>query len=263
MVRLRRDWRLSVTTVKDILDFFEDVAPAATAMDFDNVGLLVGDGGAAVTKALLTLDITAEAAEEAAALGCELIISHHPVIFRPLRALRTRDAAYVLARHGMAAVCMHTNLDLSERFGVNTCLAAALGVENLRRADSGDCLFVGTLAEETDMLAFARHAKEALGCEGLRYTDVRERVYTVALSSGAGGSEIFAAAQEGADVLVTGEIKHHEINAANELGVNIVDAGHFKSEDVVLAPLRKKLEAAFPEVRFVKSRTYSDKIKYI
>ena len=64
-------------------------------------------------------------------------------------------------------------------------------------------------------------------------------------------------------MLVTGEIKHHEINAANELGVNIVDAGHFKSEDVVLAPLRKKLEAAFPEVRFVKSRTYSDKIKYI
>ena len=76
-----------MTTVRDILDFFEGFAPAATAMDFDNVGLLVGSSDAAVTKALLALDITAEVAEEAAANGCGLIVSHHPVIFQPMKRL--------------------------------------------------------------------------------------------------------------------------------------------------------------------------------
>ena len=252
-----------MTTVNNILDYFETFAPVASAMDFDNAGLLIGDGKAEVTSALLALDITAEVVEEAAALGCELIISHHPVIFQPLKSLNAKSAAYLLAQRGIAAVCMHTNLDLSESFGVNTCLAAAIGVQNLRKSEKGECLFIGELANETAACDFAQTVKAALGCEGLRYTDVRPTVKTVAVASGAGGSDIFAAAGEGADVLVTGEIKHHEINAANELGVNIIDAGHFKSEDIVIFPLKIKLETQFPDIRFTKSKTYGDKVKYI
>lgn len=250
-------------TVKDFTEFFEAFAPAATAMDFDNVGLLAGGSDAAVNKVLVSLDITAEVVREAAAEGCELIISHHPVIFNPLKRLETDSAAWLLARHGIAAVCMHTNLDLSESFGVNTCLAAALGVRSLRKSAQGECLFVGELEQETDILSFAQSAKKALGCDGLRYTDLKPRVKTIGVASGAGGSEIFAAAQEGCDVLVTGEIKHHEINAANELGVDIIDVGHFKSENVVILPLKKRLEEAFPEITFTKSKTYGDKIKYL
>ncbi|MBQ2486850.1 MAG: Nif3-like dinuclear metal center hexameric protein, partial [Ruminococcus sp.] len=193
-----------MTAILDILRFFEAFAPAQTAMDFDNVGLLIGDKNRTVTKAVVSLDITAETVEEAAALGCELIISHHPVIFRPLKRLHTRDAAYLLARHDIAAVCMHTNLDLSDDFGVNLCLAAALGLQNVRKSACGECLFIGELAEKTDMTAFAAHTKAALSCAGLRYTDKKARVQTVAVASGAGGSDIFAAAEEGADVLVTG-----------------------------------------------------------
>ena len=252
-----------MTTVRDILDFFEGFAPAATAMDFDNVGLLVGSSDAAVTKALLALDITAEVAEEAAANGCGLIVSHHPVIFQPMKRLSARSVPYLLASHGIAAVCMHTNLDLSGSFGVNTCLADALGVQQLRKSADGECLFVGELAADTDMRAFAERTKAALDAAGLRFTAVRQTVRTVAVSSGAGGSEIFAAAREGADVLVTGEIKHHEINAANELGVNIIDAGHFASENVVMAPLQKKLAQAFPDVAFSLSKSYSDGVNYL
>ena len=219
-----------MTTVSEILEFFESFAPVVTAMDFDNVGLLIGDKSAEVSRALLTLDITAETVDEAAALGCELIISHHPVIFQPLKRINIRDAAYMLANRGISAVCMHTNLDLSEEFGVNTALADALGVKNLRRSAVGECLFIGELEERTDILSFAKHAKAALDCEGLRYTDVNPTVKTVAVASGAGGSDIFAAAAEGSDVLVTGEIKHHEINEANAMGVDIVDVGHFKSD---------------------------------
>lgn len=252
-----------MTTIKDIMVFFESFAPADSAMDFDNVGLLVGDKNTEVTKALVSLDITGEVAEEAQKLGCELIISHHPVIFNPIKRLDTKCAPYILAKYGISALCMHTNLDLSESFGVNLCLANAVGVKNVVKSDKGECLFVGELEKETDMKAFAENVKSALDCNGLRYTDVKKSVKKVAVSSGAGGSDIFAAAQIGADVLVTGEIKHHEINAANELGVNIVDAGHFKSEDIVILPLINKLSDNFSDVIFTKSKAYSDNVKFI
>ena len=252
-----------MATIKDILDYFEGFAPVSTAMDFDNVGLLAGDKNTEVTSALLALDITPEVVGEAAALGCELIISHHPVIFQPIKRLDPESAAYKLAKYGIAAVCMHTNLDLSETFGVNTCLADALGVEKLRRSVIGECLFIGELPRETEMLSFAKHAKAALDCRGLRYTAVKDRVKTVAVASGSGGSEIFAAAAENADVLVCGEIKHHEINAANGLGVNIIDAGHFKSENVVILPLKNRLADRFSDITFTVSKSYDDKVNYL
>lgn len=252
-----------MTKINEILDFFEGFAPTDSAMDFDNVGLIVGDKNTEVTKVLVSLDITGEVVSEAQKLGCELIISHHPVIFNPLKRLDTNSVPYLLAKYGISALCMHTNLDLSEDFGVNLCLANAVGVKNAVKSDKGECLFVGELEEKTEMKAFAENVKSALDCNGLRYTDVKKTIKKVAVSSGAGGSEIFAAAQIGADVLVTGEIKHHEINAANELCVNIVDAGHFKSEDIVILPLINKLSDKFSDVIFTKSKAYSDNIKFV
>lgn len=252
-----------MTTINEIMTFFETFAPTDSAMDFDNVGLLVGNKKATVTNVLVSLDITCEVVNEAQKLGCELIISHHPVIFNPIKRLDTNSVPYLLARRGISALCMHTNLDLSEVFGVNLCLANAIGVKNAVKCDKGECLFIGELEKETEMKAFAENVKSALNCNGLRYTDVKKSVKKVTVSSGAGGSEIFAAAQIGADVLVTGEVKHHEINAANELGVNIVDAGHFKSEDIVILPLINKLSDNFLDVNFTKSKAYSDNIKFI
>ena len=252
-----------MTVIKEILRFFEDFAPLGNAMDFDNCGLLVGDADAPVSRALVTLDINADAVAEAAALGCELIISHHPVIFHPLRRLGTQSVPYLLARAGIAAVCMHTNLDLGEKFGVNICLGQAAGLREVRRAPLGECLFFGELEEEIPSRTLAERVRENLGCEGLRYTEGKGTVRTVAVASGAGGSEIFDAAAIGADALVTGEIKHHEINAANELCVAVIDAGHFKSEDIVINPLTERLRAAFPDTEFTKCKSYSDKIKYL
>ena len=249
--------------VKDILDFLEITAPVGTAMDFDNVGLLVGSEDTEVSRVLLSLDITPGVVAEAADCGCQLIVSHHPVIFGSLKTLKSGSAPYLLARHGIDAVCMHTNLDLAEEFGVNTCLAEAVGVKNLRKSALGECLFIGELEEAVSPADFARIVKDALSCEGLRYTDAGRPIKTVAVSSGSGGSEIGAAAAEHADALVTGEIKHHDINAANEAGVSVVEAGHFKSEDVVILPLKERLEKAFPDIVFTKSKTYGDKVKFL
>ena len=252
-----------MTTIQDIINYFESFAPLCTAMDFDNCGLIVGDARLCVKKALLSLDITPEVIEEAAQTGCDLIISHHPVIFQPLKRLGTGSAPYLLAQKEIAAVCMHTNLDLGESFGVNICLGKAAGLDSVRRADCGDALFFGDLADEITTLELAKRVKENLGCEGVRYTEGRGFVKRIAVSSGAGGSDIFAAAQIGADALITGEIKHHELNAANELQIAVIDAGHFKSEDIVINPLAERLRAEFPETEFTKSKTYSDKVKFL
>ena len=252
-----------MTVINDILIFFETFAPTDTAMDFDNVGLLVGDKNTAVTKALVALDITSQTVQEAKEIGCELIISHHPVIFNPVKKLSVCDPVYQLAKNSISALCMHTNLDLAQKFGVNTCLAKALGVINPVKSNLGECMFIGNLEAEVPMEEFAKRAKAALDCRGLRYTDVKPDVKTVAVSSGAGGSDIFAAANENVDVFVTGEIKHHEIMAANEMGINIVEAGHFKSEDVVINPLVNLLSEKFNDIIFTKSQTCDDKVKFI
>lgn len=252
-----------MTTINDILNYFETFAPVETAMDFDNCGLLVGDGEAAVTKALVTLDITAEVVEEAKSLGCELIISHHPVIFNPIKKMNPRSVPYLLAKNDIAAVCMHTNLDLAEDFGVNRCLAEAVGIKNPAKSNIGECMMTGELEAGLTSAEFAEKVKRALNCEGLRYTCCGKKIKRVAVACGAGGSDIFAAAAEGADALVTGEIKHHEINAANGLGITVVDAGHFKSEDIVILPLAKRLGEEFSEITFTKSKTYTDNMKYL
>lgn len=252
-----------MTKIKDILNYFETFAPLDTAMDFDNCGLLVGGKDAEVTKALVALDITPDVVREAESSGCELIISHHPVIFNPVKKLSPSSVPYLLAQTGIAAVCMHTNLDLGEEFGVNRCLAEAVGIIAPVKSERGECLMTGRLEKPLSAAEFAAAVKNALSCDGLRYTDCGKMIETAAVACGAGGSDIFAAAEEGADVLVTGEIKHHEINAANEAGVAVVDAGHFKSEDIVILPLIKRLRAQFPEITFTKSKTYSDNMKYL
>lgn len=252
-----------MNTINNIIDFFEEFAPCESQMSFDNAGLIVGDKYTAVSRVLVALDITEEVVREAESLGCELIISHHPVIFNPIKRLSPSSVAYMLAQKGTSALCMHTNLDLGTEFGVNICLANAIGVKNPTLSELGECMFTGLLEKETKMGDFVGAVKKALDCKGLRYTDVKDTVKTVAVSSGAGGSNVFDAAKAGADVLVTGEIKHHEILAANSLGLNIIDAGHFKSEDIVVLPLVNKLSERFSDIIFTKSKSCDDKIKFI
>lgn len=251
-----------MTTIKDIIDYFESFAPVSTAMEFDNVGLLVGDKSTYVSNVLVTLDITSDVVLEAEKLGCELIISHHPVIFSPIKKLGTKDVPYMLISKGISALCMHTNLDLSEEFGVNICLANAVGVNNPVKSELAECMFTGELEAEIEMNTFVQNVKSALCCEGLRYIENKKTVKKVAVASGSGGSEIFSAVTEGADVLVVGEIKHHEINFANEAGINIIDAGHFRSEDIVISPLINRLSSQFFDIIFTKSKAYSDNIKF-
>ncbi len=248
--------------IKDIIEFTESFAPLNSAMEFDNVGLLIGSENNEVKKAVVALDITDEVIDEAIENGAQLIISHHPVIFNALKNIPSNSIVYRLIQNNLNALCLHTNLDLSPEFGVNTCLAEAVGVKNAEFVED-ECLYIGEIENELTNKEFAENVKAALKCDGLRYTMPDKKVKKVAICSGSGGDLAPLAKENGADVLLTGEIKHHDILNANKLGIAIIDAGHFKTEDIVITPLTDKLSAEFPEVEFIRSEKCNDGIKYM
>ena len=251
-----------MSKIKDIMDYTESFAPLSLAMEFDNVGLLVGDGDTEVDTVLVALDITPEVIDEAVSNGARLIISHHPVIFEPIKSIGTDSPVYMLIKNGIAALCLHTNLDLSPVFGVNTCLAEAVGVKDGAFVE-GECLYIGELDCEMTARDFALNVKTSLGCGGLRLTMPDKKVKKVALCSGSGGDLAPLAASLGADVLLTGEIKHHQILDANSAGIAVIDAGHFRSEDVVIAPFTERLNNRFNDIKFIRSDSCTDGISYI
>ena len=131
-----------MTTVRDILNFTETFAPLDTAADFDNCGVLIGSKDKKITKVLLALDITKDVVKEAKDMGAELIISHHPVIFHPIKSLGENSVPYLLAQAGITALCLHTNLDIAENYGVNVCLANALGLTDCKLYKEDFCYVV-------------------------------------------------------------------------------------------------------------------------
>ena len=238
--------------INDIVGFAEAIAPFGTADEWDNIGLLAGSGDAEVSDVLLALDITADVVNEAKEKGAQLIISHHPVIFEPLRNIEPGTAPYLLAKYDIAALCLHTNLDRAQ-LGVNTQLAKALGLKNTTLYPD-DYIMVGEPEKTMTADGFAAFIKERLGAPSIRYTD--GSVSLVAVSSGGGGGGVELYREYGFDAFVTGEMKHHNFNFAVERGIAAFDAGHYPTENVVIKPLRDMLAERFPSVRFGISERY-------
>ena len=248
-------------TVQDILNFTETFAPVETAADFDNCGILVGDKNQKVTKALLALDITNDVVNEAKKIGAELIISHHPVIFNPLKKVIKGSVVFNLIKNDLTALCLHTNLDLSPILGVNTSLADALGMVNCSFAENSYG-YIGELKEPMSSREFAEMAKEKLNCKGIKYTE-KDAVKKVCVSSGAGAEELFTALNHNCDLFLTGEMKHHLYIEALQKDIAVVEVGHFKSENIVITPLMEKLQQEFPNIVFKKTTSVIDNVKYL
>lgn len=253
-----------MTTVREIYQAMDAFAPFSGQMDFDNAGFLVGDSNAAVSSVMIALDITPEVIAEAKECGAELIVSHHPIIFRPMKRLMTDNAVYQLAANGIAAICAHTNLDLAEG-GVNDCLAEVLELSDVQKLWMDDLPQgrIGETKEEFSPKEFAAFVKEKLQARGVTYSENGRRIRKVAVCGGAGTEVLLAAIENGADAFVTGESKHHLLLAAREAGVTLVTAGHYATERVVLNPLCKRLQEAFPGVRFAVSKKESDPVQEI
>lgn len=255
-----------MTTVGDVFAFLNEKAPVAGKMEFDNVGLLVGHSARPVKSILTALDITAEVIEEAANMGAELIVSHHPLFFE-LKAVADDSMeghlALSLAENGVAAICMHTNLDAAQD-GVNDALMAALGgrAEAVLEPDTAIGR-VGELPREIPFSEFLPFVKKALASNGLRYHDAGRPVKRLAVCGGSGGGDIGLAAAAGCDTYVTADVKYHQFLEAKHLGLNLIDADHFCTENVVVPVLHKWLSRAFPEIDVRVSAVHKQTVRFI
>lgn len=245
---------------KEIYDYIDSIAPFGTAMDFDNVGLLIGSKEKQTQTVLTALDASARVIDEAVSLGAGIIVTHHPVIFNPLRRIEEQSAVYKAVQSGITIISAHTNLDIAHG-GVNETLAETAGVW----ADvlyPEDCAVFGPFYDPIDCRRLAARLKKRLDLPGLRYTDPGREIRTALVSCGAGGHNIFLAKKCGADVLITGEIKHHELVFAYDNDIAVFDLGHFGSEHIIIPKLAAMFAAQFPDAEFRVSQADRDKTEY-
>ncbi len=241
-----------MATVNDIYAAIDKLAPFDTQMSFDRAGFLVGSGKASVKKALIALDITNSVIDEAVENGCQLIISHHPVIWNPLKRLMSDSVVYRLAENNLSVISAHTNLDAAQG-GVCDCLAERIGLLNCHHAESVELGTVGELPQSMTAHELAELDKNALGVEAVQAVLGEKEIKRVGVIGGAGADFAPAFCAEEVDALVTGEAKLNELIDAYNAGATLIVAGHHETEVIVLPKLAEHLRAECPETEFIVS----------
>ena len=251
---------------RDLFDFLCTLAPLELQLGFDNAGFLVGDIEAGVSRVQLSLDVTEEVIDEAVRTGAELIVSHHPFIWTPLKSVTgdglTSRKLMKLIKNDISVISMHTNLDIAEG-GVNDVLISLLGAVRTDTLDSDGCGRIGELQEELCLEEFLVHCRSVLNVKGLRYVDGGRRVKRLAVMGGAGADAMYDAIEKGCDTYVTADIKYHQFLEAKELGINLIDGDHFCTENPVIPSLCEKLRHEFPDVCFTVSASHGQVISFI
>ena len=230
--------------VKDFYGYLNSIAPFETQEDWDNSGMLVGDMDAEVKKVAVVLDITHEEIKKAKAIGADLIISHHPVIFNPIKSVTKGSVPYELVASSINALCCHTPLDIADG-GTNDSLAKLLGIEVPRTEDP--ILRLGTV-EPTTAENLAGKIAKTLNTK-VRYADAGRKIEKIAICTGAGCSLIEAAGE--IDAFITGDASHHNFLDCIQAGITLIAAGHYETEIVVVPVLVKKLQAQFPDIEII------------
>lgn len=244
-------------TVQDTLNIIEKIAPASLAEEWDNVGLMIGDPSASVESILLGLDPTLQLLDEAIAIGANLLITHHPFIFHPLRSVHLGIPEGIFVERAIQnkinVISCHTNLDAATE-GVSHSLASKLGLENIQPLEAhgeNELCGMGCIGNYKNPLSpdeFITRFREACSPPWLLATQNQpETIDRVAVCGGSGSELAPKAFREGAQVYVTAEVKHAMARWAEETGLWIVDAGHFATENQALAVLAQHLGAASAE----------------
>lgn len=262
-----------MASVKDMEAFLFSKAPRELAMEWDNVGLLVGFPDREVKRLLVALDITGDVVDEAAELGAEVVVAHHPVMncaWSKVQTVRSDTVqGSILIRmltNGISGICMHTNLDAVEG-GVNDILAQRLGLTEVSPLcqdglDPAGRPYgigrVGTVSGFDSAARFAGFVRDALDANGLRLEDAGRPVQKVAVGGGACGGMLKDAAARGCDTFVTSDVKYDVFLDARAMGINLIDAGHFATENVVCPVLASWLGERFPEIEVFRSQRHKE-----
>jgi dinuclear metal center YbgI/SA1388 family protein len=258
-------------TVKNVYEAMDITAPFCNIDKGDNSGLLVGSADSKVTRVLIALDITVDTVEEAKAKGAELIVSHHPVIYYPLYSVSDKNPACLALKYGIACICSHSPLDMADG-GINDILydmfKEPFGLSEKREvleavhSDGRGYGMVCDMGREFTPAELAKKAKEILGCTAVRYTNGRN-IKRLAFCSGGGGKNIEPAVKMGADALITGDVKHDQLITAKNLGVTIIDCGHYHTETVAVPYLKKRFKEILPDIDFVIAKSNVDPACYV
>ncbi len=262
-----------MAAVKEIESYLFALAPKEMAMSWDNVGLLVGYPDREVHKLLVALDITEEVADEAKEVGAELIVAHHPVMNCAWQKVQTVRSDTLqghllikLLTGGVSGICMHTNLD-AVAGGVNDALARVLGLSHVEQLhpDGTDAQGrpygigrVGDVEGFDSARSFAAFVQKTLNAGGLRLEDAGRPVRRVAVGGGACGDILSNAAALGCDTFVTADVKYNVFLDARAMGINLLDAGHFSTENVVCPVLEEWLKKGFPQVEVLRSQRHKE-----
>lgn len=259
-------------TVGNILNYIETLAPRHMKMDWDNVGLLCGDPQKPVRKILVALDPFELVCHEAYDIGADLIVTHHPLIFQAIKGITTQTSIgrsiLFLCEKGISAINAHTNLDQAPG-GVNDILAKKLQLQDIEVvAPSGvdengrpwGLLRAGIFDAQPD--DFLRHVKAQLGVPVLRYVGGNKAVHKVAVGGGACASSMLDAYRNGCDTFITADIRYNQFWDAKDLGMMLIDAGHFYTENPICECLAEKIRKQFPEVTVEVSKIHRDCMEF-
>ena len=260
--------------VRDIIKEMEVLAPLFLKEDFDNVGLMVGERGKEVNKVLLALDCTKEVIEEGKKNKVDMIITHHPLIFRkPSRIVREDLQGWKiieLIKNDISLYSSHTNLDATKG-GINEEIVKMLGFGNSNIIEASRVVGyekaglgrIVKLDEGVPVDTIIKLVKEKLGVKNIRAVIGNEKVSKIAIINGSGQDFFGKAVRMGADCIITGDTSYHFASDYKEMGITILDPGHFPTEWIIFLKVMKVIEDKFPGVEFMHSKVSEDPYEFL
>lgn len=258
-------------TAGDILAEMDKIAPLKNIHKGDNSGLLVGDPHTEVTKVLTTLDITCDVVREAAEKGANVIVAHHPVIYNPLYTLDDSNPACLALKKGIVCICFHSPLDMADG-GINDIIYDMLkepfglskpeGVIEPIHSDGRGYGMVCSASKSFSPKETADMLRKIFGCTVVRYTEGSRTIKKIGFCSGGAGSDLPAAMRLGADAYITGDVKHDQLITALNNGVSLFDCGHYHTEVIAMAYLKKRFNEDLPTLDFEIAESCTDPAHY-
>ena len=254
--------------IREIIDALERFAPLPLQDDYDNSGLQVGTTETEVSGVLLCLDVTRQVVDEAIRNGCNLIISHHPLLFRPLKKLTDDNIGNIVmdaVRAGLTIYASHTNLDNASR-GVNMRIASILGLTGVKaldeHPDGNGAGIIGLFKEPLTEHQLLALIKDKFGVACIRHNgELGRKISRMAVCGGAGAFLTEKAVEEGADAFMTGEIGYHRFFGYDGV-IKLIETGHFESEQFTVNLIADILNESFPGLNVIKTRIKTNPINY-
>jgi dinuclear metal center YbgI/SA1388 family protein len=244
-------------TLKAILDILEEIVPSHSAENWDNPGLQIGQLSQEVSKVFISLDPTLKSLRKAVKRNAQVLLTHHPLILNPISSLNgdryPGDVIFEAIETGVSIIAAHTNLDVVWG-GINDGLGDLFGLQRVEvleernDLDEGGSGRIGDLPESARLSEVTERIMGLLGAEKVRVVGPKDkRIDRVAVVGGAGGGMVASASKKGAQLLITGDVRHHEALEAEALGLALIDAGHFQTEKAALKPFANHLGNRFSE----------------